>query len=145
MFKLSKKILFVLLLTVSIVTFINVLVMYWLPIRIPISSFSAVRLTAVAFIEKRYYLILFSILICVLLLLSALSVRRQYVVLPSLSLLYMIYDFIVVMSLFVNGLDDGYWKTYIIQMTVSIALIVLLCIYCFTCLRARYKRYQSAC
>ena len=145
MFKLSKKILFVLLLTVSIVTFINVLVMYWLPIRIPISSFSAVRLTAVAFIEKRYYLILFSILICVLLLLSALSVRRQYVVLPSLSLLYMIYDFIVVMSLFVNGLDDGYWKTYIIQMTVSIALIVLLCIYCFTCLRSRYKRYQSAC
>ena len=87
MFKLSKKILFVLLLTVSIVTFINVLVMYWLPIRIPISSFSAVRLTAVAFIEKRYYLILFSILICVLLLLSALSVRRQYVVLPSLSLI----------------------------------------------------------
>ena len=145
MLKLSKKILFVLLLAVSVVTFINVLVMYWLPIRIPISSFSAVRLTAVAFIEKRYYLILFSILICVLLLLSALSVRRQYVVLPSLSLLYMIYDFIVVMSLFVNGLDDGYWKTYIIQMTVSIALIVLLCIYCFTCLRARYKRYQSAC
>lgn len=133
--RLSKKILFVLLMTVSVVTFINVLVMYWFPINIPISSFTAVRLTVVAFIEKRYYLILFSILICVLLLLSALSVRRQYVVLPSLSLLYMIYDFIVVMSLLVNGLDDGYWRTYIIRIIISIALIVLLCIYCWNGLR----------
>ena len=135
MLKYSTKCLTVLLTIVSTVSLINVFVMYWLPIRIPISSFSAVRLTAVAFIEKRYYLILFSILICVLLLLSALSVRRQYVVLPSLSLLYMIYDFIVVMSLLVDGLDDGYWRTYIISIIISIALIVLLCIYCWNGLR----------
>ena len=130
MLKYSTKCLTVLLTIVSTVSLINVFVMYWLPIRIPISSFSAVRLTAVAFIEKRYYLILFSILICVLLLLSALSVRRQYVVLPSLSLLYLIYDFIKVMSLFIDGLDDGYWKTYIIRTIISIPLIVLLCVYC---------------
>lgn len=135
MLKYSTKCLTVLLTIVSTVSLINVFVMYWLPIRIPISSFSTVRLTAVAFIEKRYYLILFSILICVLLLLSALSVRRQYVVLPSLSLLYMIYDFIVVMSLLVDGLDDGYWRTYIIWIIISIALIVLLCIYCWNGLR----------
>lgn len=145
MLKLSKKILFVLLLAVSVVTFINVLVMYWFPIIIPLSSFSAVRLTVLLLIEKQYYLIPVSLLICVLLLLTAISIRRQHILLPGLSLPYLIYDFVIVLSLFVNGLDDGYWKTYIIQMTVSIALIVLLCIYCFTCLRARYKRYQSAC
>ena len=145
MLRLSKKILFVLLMTVSVVTFINVLVMYWFPIMIPISSFTAVRLTVLLLIEKRYYLIPVSLLICALLLLTAISIRRQHILLPGLSLPYLIYDFAIVLSLFVNGIDDGYWKTYIVQMTVSIALIALLGIYCFACLRARYERNQSAC
>ena len=106
--KYSTKYLTILLTIVSTVSLINVFVMYWFPINIPLSSFSAVRLTFVAFIEKRYYLILVSTLICVLLFLSTLSVRRQHIVLPSLSLLYLIYDFIIVMSLFVDGIDDGY-------------------------------------
>ena len=62
MLKYSTKCLTVLLTIVSTVSLINVFVMYWLPIRIPISSFSAVRLAVVAFMEERYYLILFSIL-----------------------------------------------------------------------------------
>ena len=135
MLKYSTKCLTVLLTIVSTVSLINVFVMYWLPIRIPISSFSAVRLTAVAFIEKRYYLILFSILICVLLFLSTFSVRRQHIILPSLSLLYLVYDFFVVLSLFIDGLYDGYWKTYIIQTLILIALIVLLCVFLLNCLR----------
>ncbi len=135
MLKYSTKCLTILLAIVATVSLTNVFVMYWLPIIIPISSFSAVRLTVLAFIEKRYYLILVSIFICVLLFLSTLSVRRQHFILPSLSLLYLIYDFIVVMSLFVDGLDDGYWKTYIIQTLILIALIVLLCIYFLNFLR----------
>ena len=137
MLKHSTKCLTVLLAIVSTVSLINVFVMYWVPINIPISSFSAVRLAVVAFMEERYYLILFSILICVLLFLSTLSVRRQHIVLPSLSLLYLIYDFIKVMSLFIDGLDDGYWKTYIIRTIISIPLIVLLCVYCLNYLKDR--------
>ena len=135
MLKHSTKCLTILLTIVATVSLTNVFVMYWLPINIPISSFSAVRLTVVAFIEKRYYLILVSIFICVLLFLSTLSVRRQHFILPSLSLLYLIYDFIVVMSLLVDGLDDGYWKTYIIRTIISIPLIVLLCVYCLNYLQ----------
>ena len=131
----STKSLNILLTIVSTVSLINVFVMYWFPINIPLSSFSAVRLTFIAFIEKRYYLILVSALICVLLFLSTLSVRRQHIILPGLSLLYLIYDFIVVMSLFVDGLDDGYWKTYIIRTIISIPLIVLLCVYCLNYLQ----------
>ena len=129
--KYSTKCLTILLTIVSAVSLINVFVMYWFPINIPFSSFSAVRLTFVALIEKRYYLILVSALICVLLFLSTLSVRRQHVFLPVLSLMYLIYDLVRVFVLLVNGLGDGYWKTYIIQTIVSIALIVLLCVYCF--------------
>lgn len=135
MLKHSTKCLTVLFTIVSTVSLINVFVMYWVPINIPISSFSAVRLAVVAFMEERYYLILFSILICVLLFLSTLSVRRQHIVLPSLSLLYLIYDFIKVMLLFIDGLDDGYWKTYIIRTIISIPLIVLLCVYCLNYLQ----------
>ena len=135
MLRLSKKILFALLMTVSVVTFINVLVMYWFPIIIPISSFTAVRLVFLTFIVKKYWLLIFSFLICLLLFLTAVSVYRRHILLPTLSLIYLIYDFVIVLSLFINGLGDGHWKTYIIQMTVSIALIALLGIYCFTCLR----------
>lgn len=133
--KYSTKYLTILLTIVSTVSLINVFVMYWFPINIPLSSFSAVRLTFVAFIEKRYYLILVSALIGVLLFLSTISVRRQHIILPGLSLMYLIYDFIIVLSLFINGLDDGYWRTYIIRTIVSIALIVLLCVYCLNYLR----------
>lgn len=135
MLKYSTKCLTILLAIVSAVSLVNVLVMYWFPINIPISSFSAVRLTVVAFIEKRYYLTLVSALICVLLFLSTISVRRQHILLPVLSLMYLIYDFVIVFSLLVDGLGDGYWRTYIIQTIVSIALIVLLCIYCWNSFR----------
>lgn len=131
----EHKLLIVLLEVVTVVTFINALVMYWLPVIIPISSFSAIRIMFVALIEKRYYLTLVSILICALLFLSTISVRRQHFLLPVLSLMYLMYDFVIVFSLLVDGLGDGYWRTYIIQTIVSIALIVLLCIYCWNGLR----------
>lgn len=135
MLKYSTKCLTVLLTIVSVVSLINVFVMYWLPINIPLNSFSAVRLTVVALIEKRYYLILVSAMICVLLFLSTLSVRRQHIILPGLSLLYLIYDIIIVLSLLIDGIDDGYWRTYIVRTMVSVALIVLLCVYCLNYLQ----------
>ncbi len=140
MLKYSKKYLTILLTIVSVVTFVNVLVMYWIPITMPLSSFFAVRTTFVAFVEKRYYLILISIAICVLLFLSTISVRKQHGLFPVLSLLYLIYDFITVMTLTIGGLCDGYWKTYIVQVLVSITLIVLLCIYCWNCLFHKQKQ-----
>ena len=120
---------------VSISTLFNSIIIYWIPIIIPISSFTAVRLVFLTFIVKKYWLLIFSFLIGLLLFLTAVSVYRRHILLPTLSLIYLIYDFVIVLSLFINGLGDGHWKTYIIQMTVSIALIALLGIYCFTCLR----------
>lgn len=120
---------------VSITTFLNSIIIYWIPIIIPISSLTAVRLVFLAFIEKKYWLLLFSFLICLLLFLTTVSVYRRHILLPILSLIYLIYDLVRVCVLLVNGLDDGYWKTYIIQTLVTLALIVLLCIYCLNYLR----------
>lgn len=142
MLKYSAKRLQVLLTILSVVTFVNILVIYWIPINIPLSSFSAVRTMFVAFAEKRYHLILASVLICVLLFLSTISVHRQRSLLPVLSLLYLIYDFVIVVSLLIDGIGDGCWRTYIIQTIFSITLIVLLCIYCWNCLRNNlHSRY----
>ena len=137
MLKYSPKCLTILLTIVSAVSIINVFVMYWFPINIPFSSFSAVRLTFVALVEKRYYLILISALICILLFLSAVSVRRRYFLTPFLSLIYLTYDLARILTLLVDGFGDGYGKPYIIQTMILVTLIVLLCIYC-----SDYFRYS---
>lgn len=121
--------------SVSITTLFNSIIIYWIPIIIPFSSFTAIRLVFFAFIEKYYWLLIFVFCICILLFLTAVSVYRRHILLPILSLIYLIYDFVIVFSLLVDGLGDSYWKPYIIQTLILIALIVLLCIYCWNGLR----------
>ena len=135
--KRCRTCLIVLLSLVSVASLLNLLVMPWFPHLFPLSAFSAVRLMFLAFIEKRYWLIPVSILICVLLFLSALSVRKHRILLPALSLLYVTYDFVFVLRLLIGALGDGYWKTYIVQTIVPLTLIVLLCIHSWDCLRPR--------
>lgn len=125
---------------VSIITLFNVIIIYWFPVTIPFSSLVAIRLMFLAFIEKAYWLILISLLICVLLFLTAVSVHRRHILLPILSLMYLVYDFIIVLSMLIDGLQDGYWRMYIIQTVVAITLIVLLCVYCWTCLRKKWNQ-----
>ena len=139
MLKSGTKLLTNLLKVVSIITLINTISMYWFPIYIPLGSFSAVRFTLVALMEKQYSCILVSILIGALLFITTVAVRRQHIFLPSLSLLYLIYDCVMVLILFVDGIDNGYWKIYIIQIIVSIVLIVLLCIYCWNALQTKLR------
>ena len=129
MLKNIEKTLTILLVIYSIVTFVNIVVFYWLPIDLLICSFSALRVMFIAFVERKYYLILISILICAVLFLSAISIRRKHILLPILTLLYIVGDFIVILSLLIDGVRDGYWKAYIIQATSSTVLIVLLCAY----------------
>ena len=53
MMKYSQKCLIFVLTTVSIVTFVNVFIMYWLPVNTPLSSFSAVRIMFISLIKKK--------------------------------------------------------------------------------------------
>lgn len=128
MLKYNQKCLTILLKVISIATFVNLSVVYWLPITFPISSFSAVRIVVIAFIDKQYQLIPMGVLICVFLFLTPFSIRRKNILLPVLTIIYLIFDFIIVLSLIIDGLYDGYWRMYIIQALLPIALIVLLCI-----------------
>ena len=120
---------------VSIITLFNIVILYWAPVIIPFSSFSAVRLMFVALIENKYWLILPSVLICALLFLTPVFAYRCHILLPLLSLMYLIYDLIIVLSLLIDGLGDGYWRMYIIQTVVTATLIVSLCTNCCTYFR----------
>lgn len=124
---------------VSIITLFNSIIIYWVPVIIPFSSFAAVRLVFLAFIEKYNWLIFLSLLICILLFLTAVSVYRRHILLPILTLMYLIYDLIIVLSLLIDGIGDGYWRMYIIQAVVTATIIVLLCTYCWTYFRKKYK------
>ena len=136
----STKLLIGILGFVSIITLFNVAILYWVPIIIPISSLTAVRLVFMAFIQKNYWLLLFSFLICLMLLLSVVSVYRRHILLPALSLIYLMYDLVTTFVLFVDGLGDDYWKPYIILVLILIALIVLLCVYFLNCMRDKLRR-----
>ena len=120
----------IILVVFTAVTCINVLILYWAPVYIPISSFSAVRAMTVAFLEKKYYLILVSIGICALLFMATRSVFRQMRLWPLLLLLYCLYDLFMVLSQLAANISDGYWKNYVISGATLLIAIVNLCIYC---------------
>ena len=139
--KINVKLLTILLMILSIVTSINVILAYWFPAFTPLSSFAAMRLAILAVISRSYWLLGICLLICGQLFLTALFVRRHHILLPVLSLVYEIIDFSIALSLLCDGLSNGYWGLYIIQVILSFLLIVSLIFYCITEKRARRQIY----
>ena len=115
----------------SIASVINVLILYWIPILLPIGSYSTIYLAAISFIEKRYYLLVVSLLICVVLILTIFSIKRNRFLLPALSLLYILIDLIFVFRNFVLSIIDGMFYLWIVPLVVLFSLVVLLCKYCW--------------
>ena len=141
-----QKFLTILLIVVSAVTLVHLLIFYlslatnswdlfhvfgWFLDNLQLSSFSAIRLTWIGMAIGGVWLAPIGVLICALLFAAALSVRGQRIILPILSLLYLIYDFGTVLSAIFSTLDNGfrYWKRYIVPLLVPFVLIVLLGIY----------------
>lgn len=141
----AKQLLSVLLKTVSIITLLNALVLYWIPMYVPLSSFFAIKLSFIAFVENRYYLIPISILICILLFSAALSIDRQRILCTTLSLIYLVCDFIMLYPLLIEGLcaRDSFAWIYLIQTILDVTLAILICIYCWFYLRQKLLRRHN--
>lgn len=116
---------------ISIVTALNCAVFYLLPITFPFSAYSAVRFMRYAYLSRSFWFALLSILICALLFLAALSVRKQTTVFPIIALIYFLSDFIILYFPLVDGLQNGLWIMYILPTVVTIFMIVQLCFYCW--------------
>ena len=122
--------------------------MYWFPdviAVIPFSSHIAIALTFVAFIEKAYWLLLISVLICVMLFLATLSIHKRRILFPVLSLIYYMCEFVTVTIMSIEDLMDRFWNTYIIFRTViAAALVVMLCIYCYDFLKKKKRNISPS-
>ncbi len=132
------------LMVISAVSFINIAIMYWLPVNLQLISFTCVRLTVVALIEKNCVLFIISVIICALIFLCALSIRKKNIILPMISLFYFLIDFAVVLALFIDGMDDyGYWKTYIVHIVIYFMCIALLTIYCLNWFKKNQSKHKT--
>ena len=125
----------IMLYVLSTATFINLLTMYWFPKLFLFSSFSAVQIAFIALIEKRYYLLVLSVLICALLVITTVSIRRHHIFFPIASLVYLVLDHVNVCVLLIDGLRNDYWEQYIFQWLFSLVLIVGICVFCWEHIR----------
>ena len=114
------------------ITLINVIIMYWFPIIFPFTVFTPLRLVMLAYIKEQYWLVLVSVLVCILLLMTIREICKQRILFPILSLLYLVYDFLTVLYVLIDSISDGYWTIYIVQILMPLILIILICIYCWT-------------
>lgn len=119
----------IMMLGLSIITYINIAFIYFLPYFIPISSFTSIRLTSLAFIDKRYYLIAISILLNSINFISAFEIQKKHVFFPILSIVYNIFDLGYVLYLFMYDIVKNqfiiwsYIPSIIIYSTVILLLV----------------------
>jgi len=116
----------------AIITLINIAIMYWLPMQIPLSSFSAIKLMFLAYGDGQYILIPVSVLICGLLFVGGWSVQKKRIVFPVLTFFYLLYDFIELLLLTVSDYlaENGYLRSDLASLMITTLLGVLLSIYC---------------
>ena len=139
----NVKLLQLLLLIVSIASLINVIIVYWRVDIFSVASFLSVWYTISAFMEQSYYLIINSLVICALMFMTIFSLHRKKLFLPLMTLVYFIYNFYVVITWFVDGLDTGAWKIFVPHMIITFVIIVLLGVYCGIRLHKKYGRKKT--
>lgn len=133
-----KRCLSIMLISISVITTANIICLccnvlmdLW-----PLSSFSAFSGFFYAFFfEGKLYVLLFVLPIFPLLFISAFSIQRDHIVLPAISLTYLLCDLGVVMWRFIDGILIGeYWiypLHWFIYLVVMSPLSFLLFIYCY--------------
>lgn len=139
MFNFSKKFLFFLMLTISSITFVNMLVLYWFPIQIPLSSFFITGLMSTAYFLKVYYLIPICLLICVVMFLSAFSFLKEKIFLPVVLLIYLFCELCLhAYSFFSAWFHDAHFSAMqAVHIVISITIITFMHIYLTTRKTAR--------
>lgn len=116
---------------ISLISFINMALLYWFPIQIPLSSYSAISLMATSYFFKVYYLIPICFAICVLMFFTALSFLKKQVILPVILFVYLLCDLFFLAYSFFNAWvnDEHFIVVQAIQTIISITIIIFMCVY----------------
>ncbi len=134
MLRTSKTILFFSMIVISIISIVNITIMYWFPMQIPLSSYLAIALMSIAYFFKAYYLIPLCYSICILMFFAAFSFRKEQVAMPLLLLAYLLCDFFfLAYTFFDSWINDAHLvAVQAIQLIVSVTIISLTFIYLVT-------------
>ena len=131
MLKNTKSFLLFSLLIISSISFVNIAILYWYPMEIPLSSHLAVNLMRIAYFFKAYYFIPICFAICALIFFSALSFLKEKIIMPVILLIYLLCDlFFLTYSFFDAWFNDEYFiAMQAIQIVISITIITFVFIY----------------
>lgn len=131
MLNITKKTLFWSLIAISSITFTNLAILYWIPIDFPLTSYTALRTLFIAFVEKTYYLVPISFLICIFMFYTAFSFHKQQVILPAFLCTFLLYDSIALMCNFINSLYvyEDFIALHFVGIITNILVMVLMTIY----------------
>ena len=146
MFDLAKKFSFFSLMIISSITLINIAVLYWFPLQIPLSSYLAVNLMRTSYFLKAYYLIPIVFSLCIVMFFSALSFLKNRILLPVFSFIYLLCDLILLgCSFFDSWFNNEYFiPMQAITITINITVIVFMCIYFIFLGRQKIEKRKKA-
>ena len=133
-FKIFEKIL----ITIAIITIINIIIMYWFPIPTPFSSFTATRATFIAFLDRKYYLIIISASLCGLILYTAKSIKNNKILPAILLLIYYIYE------LFFSSIEYFSQLLFNIPIFLDIYIIISLIIYLILSIKKKIPNKEQS-
>lgn len=109
---------------------VNLLILYFFPMLIPLANFSIIKLTFIAIVERKYSYIVIGILLILLILSGSASIKRNGVLLPCLNLVLFLWDLISVGTLFITDLLNEEINTLVISSgVIDIVVIVLFILY----------------
>lgn len=143
MLRVVKRILIYSLIIVSSITFIISASFYWLHIsNCPLSSYTVVSFMWVSLVLKMYYFIPICFAVCILMFFSALSIKKEKILLPIILFPYLCCDmFFLSYNFFDAWFNNGYFiPKQMIQLVISVAIIVLMIIYFILIWKARRQK-----
>ena len=117
------------------ITAVNLLAFYFLPLFSP-TSFLISRILFIGFAEKRYFLVLVCCLLNVLILLSALWVKKGKWLLPACCFAFFIGDFVQSAFVFITDMNKKFFNPMAVPSALlDILFITLLILYFINCFK----------
>ena len=124
-------------------TVLNIITINFYPLILPMANLSIIKLTFIAFAEKKYGYILISLLLNILILIGVKLIKRNRILFPVLIFPIFLGDFIHVMYLFINGLMVDFINTVIIWSGIIDIIVIPLFILYFKNQVKSTKHYKQ--
>ena len=128
--KIRTRLLIGLIFFISTITLLNIIVIYWIPIIIPFSSFTVIKLVALGLIEKAYWLIIIAFFICILMYIVIRAISKKQTFHLLIFSIYLLCDIVVLCPLLWESIltKHGFGWMYLIGLLLDFVVFILISI-----------------